>query len=53
MQRLQELGVGAGPCGGSSLAGVRAALRDPDHRARLAINEESAVVLISTDGAAG
>jgi diaminopropionate ammonia-lyase len=53
MHRLQELGVGAGPCGGSSLAGVRAVLRDPDHRARLAINEKSAVVLISTDGAAG
>jgi diaminopropionate ammonia-lyase len=51
MHRLQELGVGAGPCGGSSLAGVRAALGDPDHRARLAINENSAVVLISTDGA--
>jgi diaminopropionate ammonia-lyase len=50
MYRLNELGVPAGPCGGSALAGVRAALSDPDRRAALGISEQSAVVLISTDG---
>jgi diaminopropionate ammonia-lyase len=51
MHRLNELGVPAGPCGGASLAGVRQALADPDHRALLSITADSAVVLISTDGA--
>jgi hypothetical protein len=51
MHRLNELGVAAGACGGSSLAGVRVALGDSDHRAVLAISEDSALVLISTDGA--
>ena len=51
MHRLNELGVPAGPCGGASLAGVRAALSDPDHRALLAITADSSLVLISTDGA--
>jgi diaminopropionate ammonia-lyase len=50
MHRLHELGVRAGPCGAAALAGVRAALEDSDHRAALAVNEESALVLISTDG---
>src|SRR5215207_9044866 len=50
MYRLNELGVPAGPCGGSALVGVRAALSDPDRRAALRISEQSAVVLISTDG---
>jgi diaminopropionate ammonia-lyase len=51
MHRLNELGVPAGPCGGASLAGVRQALDDPDHRALLSIAADSALVLISTDGA--
>jgi diaminopropionate ammonia-lyase len=51
MHRLNELGVPAGPCGGASLAGVRQALADPDHRALLSITADSALVLISTDGA--
>jgi diaminopropionate ammonia-lyase len=51
MHRLNELGVPAGPCGGASLAGVREALADPDHRALLSITADSALVLISTDGA--
>jgi diaminopropionate ammonia-lyase len=51
MHRLNELGVPAGPCGGASLAGVRQALDDPDHRALLSITADSALVLISTDGA--
>jgi diaminopropionate ammonia-lyase len=51
MRRLNELGIPAGACGGSSLAGVRVALGDSDQRSALAISEESALVLISTDGA--
>jgi diaminopropionate ammonia-lyase len=50
MRRLNELGVPAGPCGGSALAGVRAALGDSDHRSALAIDDASSLVLISTDG---
>jgi diaminopropionate ammonia-lyase len=51
MRRLNELGVAAGACGGSSLAGVRAGLGDSGHRTALAISGDSALVLISTDGA--
>ena len=51
MRRLNELGIAAGACGGSSLAGVRVALGDSGHRTALAIGDESALVLISTDGA--
>jgi diaminopropionate ammonia-lyase len=49
--RLNELGVPAGPCGGASLAGVREALRDANHRADLTITADSVLVLISTEGA--
>jgi diaminopropionate ammonia-lyase len=51
MHRLKELGVAAGPCGGAALAGVRTALGDFGRRAALAVSEDSALVLISTDGA--
>jgi diaminopropionate ammonia-lyase len=51
MHRLNRLGVAAGPCGGAALAGVRTVLDDSDRRAALAISEDSALVLISTDGA--
>jgi diaminopropionate ammonia-lyase len=51
MHRLNELGVAAGACGGASLAGVRVALRDSEHRAALAVREDSVLVLMSTDGA--
>ncbi len=51
MHRLNELGVAAGPCGGAALAGVRSALGDSDRRAALGISGDSALVLISTDGA--
>jgi diaminopropionate ammonia-lyase len=51
MHRLNQLGVAAGPCGGAALAGVRMVLDDSDRRAALAISEDSALVLISTDGA--
>jgi diaminopropionate ammonia-lyase len=51
VHRLNELGVPAGPCGGASLAGVRGALRDANHRAALTIRADSVLVLISTEGA--
>jgi diaminopropionate ammonia-lyase len=51
MHRVNELGVPAGPCGGASLAGVREALGDSNHRAALAITADSTLLLISTDGA--
>ena len=51
VHRLNELGVPAGPCGGASLAGVRGALRDANHRAALTLTAESVLVLISTEGA--
>jgi diaminopropionate ammonia-lyase len=51
MKRLHELGVPAGPCGGAALAGVREALSNADRHGALMINEDSSVLLISTDGA--
>jgi diaminopropionate ammonia-lyase len=51
MRRLHELGVTAGPCGGASLAGVRAVLEEADRRNVLTIGDDCALVLISTDGA--
>jgi diaminopropionate ammonia-lyase len=51
MHRLNQLGVAAGPCGGAALAGVRTVLDESDRRAALAISKDSALVLISTDGA--
>jgi diaminopropionate ammonia-lyase len=50
-QRMQELEILAGPCGGAALAGVREALSDASHRAALAITPDSLLVLISTEGA--
>jgi diaminopropionate ammonia-lyase len=50
MQRLHELGIPAGPSGAASLAGVRAALSDANQRAALAVEADSVVVLISTEG---
>jgi diaminopropionate ammonia-lyase len=51
VHRLNELGVPAGPCGGASLAGVREALGDADHRAALTVTADSLLVLISTESA--
>jgi diaminopropionate ammonia-lyase len=51
MQRLNELGIPAGPCGGAALAGVREALAYADRQAELKIRENSVLMLISTDGA--
>ena len=50
--RLNELRIPAGPCGGAALAGVRKALGDADRRAELAITADSVLVLISTEGSA-
>jgi diaminopropionate ammonia-lyase len=50
--RLNELGIPAGPCGGAALAGVREVLRDADRRAGLAITAHSVLVLIGTEGSA-
>ncbi|QDO87028.1 pyridoxal-phosphate dependent enzyme [Ornithinimicrobium ciconiae] len=47
---LGELGVSSGPCGAATLAGVRAALSDPDRRADLALPPDAVVVLLSTEG---
>jgi diaminopropionate ammonia-lyase len=51
--RMQELDIPAGPCGGAALAGVREALCDANHRAALAITADSVLVLISTEGVSG
>ena len=50
MQRLHELGIAAGPSGAASLAGVRVALSEADQRAALAVETDSVVVLINTEG---
>jgi diaminopropionate ammonia-lyase len=50
MATLAGSGVPAGPCGAASLAGVRAALGDPDRRSALAADATCTVVLLSTDG---
>jgi diaminopropionate ammonia-lyase len=47
---LTQLGEDAGPCGASTLAGVRKALADPSRRDALGVGEDSVVVLISTEG---
>jgi diaminopropionate ammonia-lyase len=52
---LVGYGIPAGPCGGASLAGARAALTGEDaeaRRAALAIGPDATVVLLSTEGAA-
>jgi diaminopropionate ammonia-lyase len=50
MQRLHELGSRAGPSGAASLAGVRVAFSDADQRAALAVEADTVVILISTEG---
>ncbi|MDI3421144.1 diaminopropionate ammonia-lyase [Streptomyces luteolus] len=52
---LAELGISCGPCGAAPLAGIRAALTGPgarDRRALLGLDQDSVVVLLSTEGAA-
>jgi diaminopropionate ammonia-lyase len=50
---LGRLGVSSGPSGAASLAGVRAALGDPDRRAGLDLPGDAVVVLLSTEGRPG
>lgn len=45
-----HLGLDVGPCGAAALAGVRALLTDPDHRAALGVDRMTTVVLVSTEG---
>jgi diaminopropionate ammonia-lyase len=47
---LTQLGEDAGPCGASTLAGVRKALAARTRRDALGVGEDSVVVLISTEG---
>ncbi len=52
---LAAYGIPAGPCGGASLAGARAALTGEDAEVRreaVAIGPDTTVVLLSTEGAA-
>jgi diaminopropionate ammonia-lyase len=52
---LAGYGIPAGPCGGASLAGARAALTGEGaaaRRASLAIRPDATVVLLSTEGSA-
>ena len=46
---LQSLGVDSGPCGASSLAAVRALCSDPQRRADAGIDENSVLLLLSTE----
>lgn len=48
---LGRLGVSSGPSGAATLAGVRAALSQPDRRAALGLGDDAVVVLLSTEGA--
>ena len=47
---LSRLGVSSGPSGAASLAGVRAALTDPQRRGALDLDSDAVVVLLSTEG---
>jgi diaminopropionate ammonia-lyase len=47
---LAQLGVSSGPSGAATLAGLRAALSSPDHRASLNLPADAVVVLLSTEG---
>jgi len=50
VQDLDRLGVCSGPSGAATLAGVRAALTDPQRRAALGRGADAVVVLLSTEG---
>jgi diaminopropionate ammonia-lyase len=47
---LGRLGVSSGPSGAATLAGVRAALTEPERRDALGLDDDAAVVLLSTEG---
>ncbi len=50
VNEFAELGHDVGPCGASTLAGMRAVIRDDGVRAGLALSENSVIVLLSTEG---
>lgn len=52
VEDLRRWGQDAGPCGAAALAGVRAALADPERRRDLGIGEASVVVMVNTEGRA-
>jgi diaminopropionate ammonia-lyase len=52
VDELASLGVSSGPCGAATLAGVRAALTDPERRDALHLGPDAVVVLLSTEGEA-
>ncbi|WP_260856752.1 hypothetical protein [Kocuria rhizophila] len=50
MGDLQGLGQDSGPCGAAPLTGVRELLGAPGAREELGLDEDSVVLLISTEG---
>lgn len=52
MADLHGQGVPAGPCGASSLAGVRTLLAHPESRAALNVGPDAVVLLVVTEGIA-
>lgn len=52
MHDLHRLGIGVGPCGAASLAGVRALLAQPEAREMLRIDSTAVLLLIATEGIA-
>lgn len=49
---LRSLGVDSGPCGAASFAAVRALCADPARRAAVGVDENSVLLLLSTEGLA-
>jgi diaminopropionate ammonia-lyase len=49
---FKALGIDAGPCGASSLAGVRAVAADEEQRSKASLGSDSVVVLVSTESRA-
>jgi diaminopropionate ammonia-lyase len=47
---LAEFGVASGPSGAATLAGIRAALVEPEHRTVLGLHDHAVLVLLSTEG---
>ncbi len=52
VHELSSLGLDVGPCGASTLAGVRAVYADDDARESVGLQDDSVIVLLSTEGLA-